>query len=269
MAEVRAEALAVEALRGWLLMQLPAKVDALNAARVAVLRAPRAGPYTITPGWELQVGEPGSEVAVELTGGEMTAEHVAEDINAVGIPGMTASADSFGRLVITADDTPAEDAPSVVGLGAEPEGVAINRAFGWPAGGTQVVRSALVAPGFGEVVDGEPDHGHLGASFWVVIGSRVAVPRQNIRSDIHLVTIQLEVLVAEPSNRRDGALELVGEACRAIREVILEDRTLGLQVHLTEIPSLQPSHNTWTVAGSTPHLGRAVMTVRVHVFERN
>jgi hypothetical protein len=47
MSTVMAESFVGEALRDYLLRKLPAKVDSINAARAAVLKAPRVGPYTV------------------------------------------------------------------------------------------------------------------------------------------------------------------------------------------------------------------------------
>ena len=47
MPQVRAEQIAADALRNWLLLKLPAKVTAVNLTRAAVLKATLPGPYTI------------------------------------------------------------------------------------------------------------------------------------------------------------------------------------------------------------------------------
>lgn len=268
MSTVMAELLAVDALRAYLLKTLPAKVSTINSGRAAVLKATTVGPYTVTGNISLGITR-GSETAITLTTGSRTTAQLVTEINAAAVSGITASADSEDRLTITASAAPSSSTPSVVSLAASAE----NAAFGWDKGGEFTLRSGLVAPSARGVHDGEPDMVDLGAGFWVLIGKRSTAPRSsNIRDDVHIVTMSLEVLAAEPNGNVDSAHELIGSAVRAVREVIYEDRTLDGQVHITNLTSIQYEARTFRFSAggtSSPLLSAAQITAAVHVFERS
>lgn len=273
MSTVKAESHAVIALRDYLLRTLPAKVASINAERVAKLKAARAGPYVIGAGRTLLLGAKGSEVAVPLTqGAARTAAEVAQDIVTAAVPNITASADAQGRLLITSTAAPAANAPSSVSVGSDANAaVDINTAFGWPMGGTHVVRNAIVAPDSAAVCDGNPGFFDLGRCFWVLIMARNAIPRPNIRADTYDCDLSLQVLAAEPSGQREAAPNYMEDVLRCIREVIHEDRTLDAQVFLAQLPNTQFSPDTFTFSNlaASPLVTQAAMTVRVSVFERN
>lgn len=273
MSTVMADVLAAQALREYLLRTLPAKVDSINAERVAVLRAPRSGPYALPATAALVLGATvESGTTVPLTGGTMTASDVSDAINAAGIVGLTASVDGMDRLVVQSSVVPDGDTPSVVYLGPDNDAPGTNAAFGWQPGGYEEVRSALIAPDADAVCDGNPGLFDLGRCFWVVMGRRTTEPRENIRSDIHRVTMQLDIHATEPHSRQRAATEYIGQCCRAVREVLLEDRTLDGMVHLVEVPTLVQSGETYLFAGresASPLVMVAPMTIRIHVFERS
>jgi hypothetical protein len=269
MSTVQADLLAVSALRAYLLRTLPAKITTLNTERAAVLKAPRAGPYVVPASGSLVLGATvGSEVADAITAGSRTATQVAADISTTGI---AATVDAQDRLTLTATAAPVAGTPSVVSLG--PEATAgTYAAFGWSAGGEKITRSALPAPTSPMVQESQLPYTDLGSGLAIIIGERTTEPRSgNIRDDTHRVLLKLEILVAEPNASHSDASELVGTAARAVREVLLEDRTLDGAVHLTELPKLVISPHTYRFAKDGPSflLSKADMTVRIHIFERN
>jgi len=268
MSTVKAELLAVEALRAYLGRTLPAKVDVLNAARAAVLVAPRAGPYTLAGSLYLGI-LPTGQTTVAVSG-TLTAAQVATLINAAAPSGLTASADSRGRLVLTASAAPSGSTPSAVFVGASAE----NRALGWPAGGTSLVLGALVAPDSGGISDGQDvPVSFTEGNFAVVLGARSTRPRSpNIRDDVHVVTMQVEVYAAEPQGSVEASHEFLAQAVRAVREVVLEDRTLDGAVHLALLDAVTVTGRTFrfeTPGGASPLMTSAVLTLAVHVFERS
>jgi hypothetical protein len=92
---------------------LPAALAARDAARFATLRL-RAGPYDLGDGGDLHVN---GEVFT-LTGGSRTATQVATELAAAASFAASVEAESsVSRLVLTADDAPAADAPSAIVIG--------------------------------------------------------------------------------------------------------------------------------------------------------
>lgn len=268
MSTVKAEMLAVDSLRAHLLLKLPAKVTSINSERAAVLKAPRAGPYTVVG--DLRIGTAkGTYTTVALTTGSRTATQVAAEI---AVAGLTASVDAQDRLVLTSSSAPVAGTPSVVALGSNAGEAAANEAFAWDAGGESVVRAALVAPSNPGVRDGDDGLIDVRQGFAVVLGKRRTAPRSpNIRDDCHIVTVDAEVVAAEPNGDMTAAHEFMQQAVRAVREVLLEDRTLGGTVHLTQLPAIQYEARTFRIAGDnfSPLYSSAPLQVAVHVFERN
>lgn len=231
---MRPEALAVEALREYLLAKLPAKVAALNATRKATLKSALQGPFVITSGMTLTLSPVGHEAvgtAVLLTTGTRTAAQVAADINTASVVGITASDDSAGRLVLTATAIPAPGAPSVICVQSDGD-TGVNALFGWESGGEHLDRAALVAPSWRGVVDGEwlvaPD---MGGGFWVALRDRASKQVEPDRRGEFLVTIPVEVVRPFGSNatpHRDR--EAISACLQAVREIITdtsEGRQLG------------------------------------------
>lgn len=219
-----AEALAVKALREYLLANLPARVAAINAANVAQLVAARPGPYVVPASGALLVGTSrGTTTTNSLTAGSRTAAEVAAEILTSGI---TATADSLGRLVLTSTTAPAlgatvaSDTPSVVAVGAH---ATCNALFGWDAGGESVVTSPLRAPNHKHLRDGWMTRAPDGAAgcMWVVLGDRqtTLAPDAKHQRDEYLVEVSVDVLVPSYSGE-ERTRERITNAVRAVREVL-------------------------------------------------
>lgn len=269
MATVKAEQLAVEALREYLLRTLPGKVSSINTGRAAVLKAAVAGAYAIPASGTLKIGTaPGSETTVALTSGSRTAAQVASEISVAGI---TATADAQSRLVLTATAAPSGTTPSVVVLAAD--STATNSVFGWDAGGERVYRYPLAAPAHGGIVDGDHAVLDLRAGFGILfLDKRSEDTLRNIRHDERDVTIKMALHVPVPGGHPYFAAEQVEQAVRAVREVLFEDRTLDSQVQMLDVMNatiLGPVFRFEGVAGVSPLLARADMAVRVRIFERS
>lgn len=279
------DAIAVDALILYLRRYLPAKVTALNALREAVLTSALAGPFTVPAGAVLRLAAGSHEATptdVALTSGSRTAAQVAADIEAVGVPGLTASADDYGRLVLTADDAPLEGAPSVVIVAQDVDGDGLptgsNECFGWAEGGEHLETIALTAPSWRGVVDGlaltGPD---MGQGFWVIIRNRSVRPTHpGIRRDTYLVTMTVDIwrpfsAHAPPHRSR----EAISSCVRAVRELVESDdgRYLGRQafgdVQLTTVEAVsitgEPLVN---VAVPGVLFDVANLTLNVRVFQR-
>ena len=227
MSNVRPSALACEALREYLLQHLPARVATLNAARAAVVKSALAGPYVIASGaLLLGTSRPAATSVTLPTGAAVTATTIAAAINAVPVSGVTASADTDGRLVLTAATAPTEGVASAVAVGAS----AANSIFGWDIDGAFEVRSALLAPNWKGVLDGFPVAlPDFGRSFCVIIEDREDVPLGGYRRDMHTVTIGLSVWATDRNAQVHRSREYIQAAVQAVREVLTSDegRTLG------------------------------------------
>ncbi len=265
MATLQAERTAVEALRAYLLRTLPAKVDAINLARVAVLRAPRAGPYTFPANATLALGSAkGSEPLTAVTG-VLTAAQLVTALAAV--PGLVCGADAQERFYATATQLPTGDTRSVVSLGADVTGA--NLALGFDPGGDDCIRAAIAAPLGRGVFDGWQENMSFGQGLQVVIGQRTTEPRSpNLREDISKVTMAVEVLAAEPDSAVDRGPEFIEACARAVREVIAEDPTLDSAVFKTEPPRVQFAARSFQFNKGSVLLCSAEFTLRIHVFER-
>lgn len=234
---VAPDALAVQALREYLLRYLPAKVAQLNTLRAATLKSALVEPFTIPSGAVLRLSATSQEVAptdVALTAGVRTSAQVAADVTAAAVPGLTASSDEAGRLVLTADAAPASGAPSVVVVARDSGRTGSNEAFGWADGGEHSEVPALVAPSWRGVCDGQPlTAPDMGQGFWVLLGNRTAKPTHpGIRRDTYTVTITTEVwrpfsANAPPHRTR----EAISSCVRAVRELVEsgDGRYLGRQ----------------------------------------
>lgn len=235
------DAIAVDALLAYLRLKLPAKVSSLNSSRAAVLTSALAGPYTVPVGAVLRLASGSHEATptdVALTDGSRTAAQVAADIEAVGVSGLTASADAAGRLVLTADNAPAVDAPSCVIVAQDVDGDGLatgsNVVFGWAEGGEHFETQALTAPSWRGVVDGRPlTAPDMGQGFWVMVGNRTARPTNpGIRRDTYLVTMTVDLWrpwsASAPPHR---SREAISSCVRAVRELVESDdgRYLGRQ----------------------------------------
>ena len=222
---VELESLAVRAAREYLLAYLPAKVSALNALRVATLKAAYAGPYVVPMGATLRVTAVSRVAATTLvtltSGAAVTATTLAADVNAAAPAGLVASADALGRLVLTSSTVPVDGTPSVVVVG--PDATGANALFGWEAGGEHVGVSALIAPSWRGVTDGWPvTVPDMGRSFWVLFGDRSTRPLPNEhRRDEHEVSIETVVMLPVANASPHRSREAVSSCLRAVRELLL------------------------------------------------
>jgi len=268
MATVKAEHTAVNALRDYLLRTLPAKCTSINSGRAAVLKAPYAGPYTIPSGGTLRLGATsGSETTVTLTSGSRTAAQIAAEIN---VSGLTASADTQGRLLVTSSTAPTSGTPSVVSLGSDSTSTAAL--FGWDAGGEEAIREAIAAPTAQGIRDGDHSILDLRRGFAIVIADKKSTDtNRNIRYDERDVAMKLNVYVPVPGGQVNEYSEHAEQCVRAVREVIFEDRTLDAVVMMTDVMDVTifgPAFR-FDAGGVSPLLARADMNVRVRVFERS
>ena len=231
------EQITVDALLDYLRRYLPAKVAQLNPLRVAVLKSALAGPFIIPSGAVLRLSAASQETAptdVALTSGTRSATQVVADINTVAVPGITASVDAAGRVVLTATATPAPGAPSVVVVARDNGNTGSNAAVGWGEGGEHVETPALVSPSWRGIVDGRPLVApDMGQGFWVMLGNRNSAPEKpGVRWDLFKVTVSVEVWrpfsANAPPHRTREAITACG---RAVRELILttDGRYLGRQ----------------------------------------
>lgn len=225
---VRVEQFAAEAMRDWLLLQLPAKVAEVNATRAAVLKAPRAGPYLVPGGTVLKIAAQtaGTRTNCPLAGGAMTTAAIVTAINSA-YGSTVASADAANRLVLTALVAPTEG-DSVLELGDSPS----NAAFGWPQGGQKVVRTPLVAPiSSGVAMSWPMTWPDFGPGFWVMFGDRASKPmgQPNVRRDEYGVRLELAVMRVEPAASVHRDNEHINACLQCVREVIFTDagRQLG------------------------------------------
>lgn len=274
------EALAVKALRDYLLRYLPAKVAALNALRAASLTSALAGPYTVPSGAKLYLSATGQEATpaeVTLTAGTRTAAQVAADITAAAIPGLTAAADDWGRLTLTATAAPAVGAPSVV-IVARDQGTGANVVFGWAEAGEHSETPALVAPSWRGVTDGRPlAVPDMGQGFWVMLGNRSVRPTHpGPRRDTFNVTIATELWRPFSANAPPHRTREAISACvRAVRELLLstDGRYLGRQgsgdVQLADVADVSISGDPLRLNEAPGILfDVAQMTLTVRVFQR-
>lgn len=268
---VRAEGLAWDAFAAYLLRTLPAKVETVNAARAATVTLPRAGPYIVPAGASLALGaRAGGEIRVALTSGSRTAAQIATEL--AGVSGITASADSLGRLVLTADEAPSEGIDSVLSIA--PDGTGAAEALGLSPGGTQVIRAAIKAPTYDGVAFGVPQRVDFGEGFWVIGKRRSTMPRSpNIRDDVRVVALQFEILACEPNARATASPEFSDACVQAVRECLVEDRSLDGRVHLVrEVSTVADPGVTYvfpTAGGVSPLFTATPMAIEILVFERS
>ncbi len=271
---VQPEALAVRLLQEYLLRKLPAKVAEVNATRAAVVKAARAGPYTVPAASSLTIALNRTAAGAEapITAGSRTAAQIATDINdAIGAFGITASADADGRLVIASGTLPTEgDASCIAVKAADWLGV-----FGWDLGGEHDTRAALTTPSHKGITDGWSDSPpDMGRTFWIVIGDRDLgpVPPDN-RRDETLVTLSCEVWVPDRLGNQHRSKENLGAAIRCIREVLLtgDGRVLGAAssgVMFVAIPRTKISGRAVELEGVVGVLfDVAQLTITIKLFE--
>jgi len=231
---LRAPGLAAGALRDWLLLKMPAKVATVNATRAAVLRAPWAGPYTVPSGGATfrirRTADTSTLVTVTVPDATpITATALAALFNAaVGVT--VATVDSAERLVLTSPTAPAADVPSVLVL----EEASGNTMLGFSRGGARAQVSALIAPGFNDVMDGLPtgfDFVSRGAgTVVVIIGDRRFRPiDSNPRRNEVAVSLDVSVFRVEPISNVHRNREAIQAALACVHELVstTDGRQLG------------------------------------------
>lgn len=274
--------LAVQALRDYLLAKLPAEVTALNALRAPVLKTPIAGPFSVTAGMEYRL----STVRDDPSGGtlftipvstSLTAAQIATVINTAAPPGLTASADTLGRLVITGTAPVSGGDPAVVTFLADTNATGSNAALGFDPGGEFVLSSPLVSPTARGVSDGRPSSvPDMGQGFWVIIGDRKAVPvsGSSLRRDLWDVTLSVDLYKPDMLNNVNRDRSGITGVVRAVSEVLLstDGRYLGRQA-FGDVQGLEVSdlnvYGTpfrWVDAPDLLH-DVATMTVRLRIFQ--
>lgn len=281
---VNPDGIAVDALVTYLRQKLPAKVTALNELRAAALTSALAGPFTVPAGAVLRLtADAGTTPTdVTLTDGTRTAAQVADDINNAvpSVSGIIASADTFGRLVLTTGVPFGSSVSSVILAEDVQNGVATgsNEAFGWAQGGEHVETAALTAPSWRGVVDGRPlTAPDMGQGFWVMVGNRTVKPTHpGIRRDTYLVTLTVDIWrpwsAAAPPHR---TREAISSCVRAVRELVEADdgRYLGRQgfgdVQLATVEAVTINGEPLNLTDVPGVLfDTATLTINVRVFQR-
>lgn len=270
----RPEALVAQVLRSWLLLQLPAKVAAVNALRAPVLTAPYAGPYNVTAGMKLWVTVDGRDSwtpATLTTGAARTAAQVAADVNALGGAFATmAGSDAEGRLVLTG--TAPTAAQQLVGVGMDGGGggaaeTGSNALFGWNPGGEFEVRSPLLAPCGTGVCDGWPVVLDCGPGFWVIIGKRGSVPVNpgDVRRDEWLVALEMTLMNKDTNVQNSRSREAIEACVQCVREVLLTD--LGRYVGRAGQGDVMKLEERQVVIPGTPWLARNEKGEELGIFD--
>lgn len=278
------EQVAIDAALDFFRRRLPAQVTSINATRFAVLKAALVGPYTVPVGAVLRLSDVSPQAtptSVVLPPGSRTAADLATEINTGPVAGILASADSDGRLVLTATAAPAAGTPSVVVVSRDVvAGVATgsNAVFGWSEGGEHVAVPAIVAPSWRGVVDGRaitaPD---MGGGFWLLMGNRSCVPDgPGIRKNQYVVTIQCELWRPFGASAvQHRTREAITSCVRAVREVVRSDTQGGPylgttgEVQMARVDRVTISANT-VKDDAAPGLlwDSATFTLTCRVFQR-
>lgn len=274
---IRPEALAASVFRDYLLLALPQKLSALNATRLPVLKAPRAGPYDIPLGAKLVLRMDALAFSVTLTPGTREATEVAADISASGFAG--ASVDYRGRLLLTGG--PPVSGVSRLELASESEAgsvAGLHAVFGFDAGGNRSLRTPVLPPTLRAVYDGFPVQADFpgGGTLCVVLGDRRSAPQTNVRRDMHDVDLTVHLLRAEPLATTHASREGIQACLQAVRELIHESRTLDesetsdRHIMLTEVSESEVGGRP-LVLENLPALyfDAAQLRLKVRVYERS
>jgi len=270
------EDIAVQAIREHLLMFLPAKVAELNTLRPAVLKSAYVEPFTFPAATSLKLGinrDGSSPTTCAMTAGTRTAAQVAFDINSASPPGLVATFDRDGRVILTASAKPAQDAPSVVCALADTTGA--NLILGWSPGGETVLYSALVAPTNAGVMDGWPMASpETGQAFWLILDERQSVQIEPLRRYEYLVTIPILCFKPELGMGTHRSREGVSMVVRAVREVLhtLRGRYAGHEgfgdVMLVQVTNVFIPGKAFSFKGENVLYDTASLTITARVFAR-
>ena len=225
------EVVAAKALIDYLVLFLPPKVAELNTLRAAVLQTPGVG-TGLNYGWALSSGmqlrlsavsrtHAGTVVTLP-TGAAVAPSTIAAAINTTPVPGLTASVDPEGRLLITSNTAPTTGNSGVYLLADSTGG---NAALGFDMGGESVMTSPLRAPGRRGVRDGYPTTApDMGQGFWVILGDRDARPWPSAGADIRRgecdVHFVVELFHPAANTNAGHSREGISACLWAVREVL-------------------------------------------------
>jgi hypothetical protein len=273
--------------REYMLAQLPAKVTEVNADRAPVLKAARAGPYTITGTKKLSISQIGIDTGYvdsdAFTVGSQTATQLAATINAsAGLAGV-ASSDTEGRLLLTGS-APTGAANTIIAAKDAATGAGTSALFGWESSGERVIRAPLVAPLYKGVANGLPYFPDMGPGFWLIIGRRMCQPvvraGSSIRTFEYQVGFELGLMYRETNIQSHRDREGIESVVRCVRELLLTEsgRQLGRggpaplgDIVLVEEKQCTVEGTPFQFQGDKVPAGifdRALMLLSVRVFER-
>lgn len=269
--------LAVEAMCDWLRLKLPGAVATVNSERAPRIRS-LAETFNIGSSKTLKIhtSRTGTGTTVALTAGAArTAAQVAADITAAAPPGITATADAEGRVVLTGA-APTTTADSTVAVLTDTTGA--NALFGWDAAGDFVTSVKLAAPAWRGVTDWwpplPPDDSQ---GFWVVVAARGAAPTEGHSLNRNEWDVQLTLVVLKPElgqsphRNREG----LAAATRAVLDVLLSTRGryLGRESN-GDVLALEAAEQSIdgrvVVFDEQPNIAltAAVVTVSLRVFQQ-
>jgi hypothetical protein len=230
-------------LFGFLQKGYPAAIASANAARLSQLVSPVAGPYTIATGetfrWAVNVGALHIEKEVSLTAGSRTATQLAATINAHASPGVTAAADSDGRLTITSDTAPTAATHSDVII-LEPGVGTAHVTLGWWVGAKDT-RALLKTPRF---VSGPGNHRSIPEVELTMVSSEPDEPRQ---SGMDTYSARLTVRDYDALGDSQATYDLVRHHHAIIDDLIAADPSAGGKFTNCEVTRMQAEPDVWEV----------------------
>lgn len=269
--------IATNALRDWLILSLPLKVNEVNSDRTARLVAGSAGPYEVVANLSFAASRSGPWETPALTTGVRTATQVADELN-LSFNDLIASVDAEDRLVISGE------APSsgtgLIGCVAIQADTVANAPFGWSAGGEHVTSAPLRPPTRNGVCDGNPLYPFDNSQgFWVVIDDRECTlwPDETARRrNEFMCTFQVNIYRPDVNVQPYRSREAIASCARAVREVLQTNEGIQLgravngDIIVTDVVSEKISGTPFTFSNSkTPNLAFdiASLVIRIKVFK--
>lgn len=198
-----------------------AYVTTANTTRKAALVGRTAETFSIgaTTYLSWRVVPNGTAKEVQLTqGATQTAADIAADINGSASPGVTASADAYGRLVITSD-TDTSSASSYLQMVEATSGDDACSTLGFKTGQTDV-RVPIEDPGVDGFVFGEPSL--LPSTYWH-IRSLDAAPMGVARIDKDMLRFEAMIRVSDTYAFPDATVEAVQTHLDILQDVMHAD----------------------------------------------
>lgn len=272
------EQYAVEALFQTLRDHLPSALLTADAARRARVVA-KKGPYNIVAGTGdvLNVkGTGASATAKALTAGAArTAAQVAADINGGGgVPGVLASADADGRLVLTSTAAPTSAQVAQVRVEKGTAEEALGLAHRWRD--SVIAALGTPAPRF---VERDIAHEDQVTGPAVFLEQLRSVPVQPLRTELHRVAVRLHVLYPGPIGEFSATLEGVTAFARELLKVpaagdgrgllMIGGTALGAQIVICEPRGMQVQPIVWSIGNGPAALpiGRAFPEFEIEVYD--